>query len=75
MGIKETILKVLDKDNTSLAEKIQTLFREQGITIASILIAIGMVLGILVEALLSGGGGVAAQGKGGGDDKPENVKE
>ena len=33
---KKTIAKVLDKD-TSLAEKIQTLFREQGITIASIL--------------------------------------
>ena len=33
---KETIAKVLDKD-TSLGEKIRTLFREQGITIASIL--------------------------------------
>ena len=35
----ETIAKVLDKD-TSLAEKIQTLFREQGITIASILVEV-----------------------------------
>ena len=34
------IAKVLDKD-TSLAEKIQTLFREQGIMIASILMTIG----------------------------------
>ena len=34
----ETIAKVLDKD-TSLAEKIRTLFREQGIMIASILMA------------------------------------
>ena len=33
-SFKETIAKVLDKD-TSLAEKIRTLFREQGITIAS----------------------------------------
>ena len=32
--IKQTIEKVLDK-NTSLAEKIHTLFREQGITIFS----------------------------------------
>ena len=32
----ETIAKVLDKD-TSLGEKIRTLFREQGITIASML--------------------------------------
>ena len=53
---KETIAKVLDKD-TSLAEKIRTLFREQGITIASILTAIGMAIGVLVEALLPGGGG------------------
>ena len=40
-GFKETIAKVLDS-NTSLVEKIQTLFREQRITIASILTAIGM---------------------------------
>ena len=54
-SFKETIAKVLDKD-TSLAEKIRTLFREQGITIASILKAIGMAIGVLVEALLPGGG-------------------
>ena len=39
MSFKETIAKVLDKD-TSLGEKIRTLFREQGITIASILMDI-----------------------------------
>ena len=50
----ETIAKVLDKD-TSLDEKIRTLFREQGITIASILTAIGMAIGVLVEVLLPGG--------------------
>ena len=55
-SFKETIAKVLDKD-TSLAEKIGSLFREQGITIASILTAIGMAIGVLVEALLPGGGG------------------
>ena len=38
-SFKETIAKVLDKD-TSLAEKIRTLFREQGIMIASVLTAI-----------------------------------
>ena len=38
-NFKETIAKVLDKD-TSLAEKIKTLFKEQGITIASVLKAI-----------------------------------
>ena len=54
-SFKETIAKVLDKD-TSLGEKIRTLFREQGLTIASILTAIGMAIRVLVEALLPGGG-------------------
>ena len=47
MNFKETIAKVLDKD-TSLAEKIRMLFREQGIKIASILTAIGMAIGVLI---------------------------
>ena len=55
---------MLDKD-TSLGEKIRTMFREQGITIASILTAIGMAIGVLVEALLPGGGAAAASGAGG----------
>ena len=66
-SFKETIAKVLDKD-TSLCEKIRTLFREQGITIASILTAIGMATGVLVEALLPGGGGAIS----GGPPKDEN---
>ena len=48
-SFKETIAKVLNS-NTSLAEKIRNLFREQGITIASILTAIRMAIGVLVEA-------------------------
>ena len=60
-SLKETIAKVLDKD-TSLGEKIRTLFREQGITIASILTAIGMAIGVLVEALLPGKGAAASGG-------------
>ena len=47
MSFYEAIAKVLDRD-TSLAEKIRTLFREQGITIASILMAIGMAIGVLI---------------------------
>ena len=54
-SFRETIAKVLDKD-TSLGKKIRTLFREQGITITSILTAIGMAIGVLIEALLPGGG-------------------
>ena len=60
-SFKKTIAKVLDKD-TSLGEKIRTLFREQGITIASILMAIRMAIGVLVEALLPGGGGAISGG-------------
>ena len=61
---------MLDKD-TSLSEKIRTLFREQGITIASILTAIGIAIGVLVEALLPGGGGAIS---GGGEPPPKDEK-
>ena len=72
-SFKETIDKVLNKD-TSLAKKIRTLFREQGITIASILTAIGMAIGVLVhvEALLPGGGGGAVAS--GGEPPPKDEK-
>ena len=60
-SFKETIAKVLDRD-TSSGEKIRILFREQGITIASILTAIGMAIGVLVEALLPSGGATTASG-------------
>ena len=63
MSFKETIAKLLDKD-TSLAEKIRTLVREQGITIASILTAIRMAIGVLIEALSPGGGGAVTSGGG-----------
>ena len=72
MSFHETIAKVLDKD-TSLDEKIRTLFREQGITIASILTAIGMAIGVLVEALLPRNGG-AATVSGGGEPPPKDEK-
>ena len=71
MSFCETIAKVLDKD-TLLAEKIRTLFREQGITIASILMAIRMAIGVLVEALLPGGGGTSASD--GGEPPPKDEK-
>ena len=71
-SFKETIAKVLDKD-TSLGEKIRTLFREQGITIASILMAIRMAIGVLVEALLPGGGATTASG-GGVEPPPKDEK-
>ena len=61
-SFKEMIAKVFDKD-TSSGEKIRTLFREQGITIASIPTAIRMAIGVLVEALLPGGGAISGTGE------------
>ena len=52
--IRESIMKFLDKETGTLGERIRTLFKEQGITIVSILTAIGMTLGVLIEALLGG---------------------
>ena len=52
--IKESITKFLDKETGTLGERIRTLFKEQGLTIVSILTALGMTLGVLIEALLGG---------------------
>ena len=52
--IRESIMKFLDKETGTLGERIRTLFREQGITIISILTAVGMVIGVLIETLLKG---------------------
>ena len=74
ISFKETIAKVLDK-GTSLGEKIRTLFREQGITIASILTAIRIAIGVLVEALLPNGGGGAAAASGPPPKDEKGLKE
>ena len=52
--IRESIMKFLDKETGTLGERIRTLFKEQGITIISILTTLGMTLGVLIEALLGG---------------------
>ena len=52
--IKESITKFLDKETGTLGERMRTLFKEQGITIVSILTAVGMAIGVLIEALLGG---------------------
>ena len=49
--IKETIQTVLKEDKT-LGERIRTLFREQGITIVSVLTAFGMIIGTIVGAVI-----------------------
>ena len=57
--IKQTLEKILDSD-TSLAQKLRIIFREQGITLAAIFTAIGMIISTIVVALTGGGGGSAA---------------
>ena len=51
--IRETFRHILQED-TTLGERIRTLFREQGITVVSILTAIGMAISTLVLALTGG---------------------
>ena len=49
--IRESTTKFLDKETGTLGERIRTLFKEQGIMIVSILTAVGMAIGVLIEAL------------------------
>ena len=55
----ETISRILHED-TTLAERLRTLFGEQGVTLVSILTAIGMAISTLVLALTSGASGGSA---------------
>ena len=54
--IRETISRILHED-TTLAEHVRTLFREQGVTLVSILTAIGMAISTLVLSLTGGASG------------------
>ena len=69
--IRESIMKFLDKETGTLGERIRTLFKEQGITIVSILTAVGMAIGVLIEALLGAPSASAPKsgGTSGGDTK------
>ena len=65
--IKQIITKVLDQD-TSLAERIRTLFREQSITIFSILTALSMTISTIVLVIT----GVFGGRRGTGGSPPED---
>ena len=54
--IRESITKFFYKETGTLGERIRILFKEQGITVVSILMALGMTLVVLIEALLGGPG-------------------
>ena len=76
---RESITKFLDKETGTLDERIRSLFKEQGITIVSILTAVGMAIGGLIEALL-GGPSVSATtttsvSTSGGDGKGSGARE
>ena len=78
--IKESITKFLDKEMGTLGDRIRTLFKEQGITIVSILTAVGMAIGVLIEALLGSSSvstttsGVTSSGDGKGGGAREWIK-
>ena len=52
--IKETSNIVL-KEDTTLCDRLRILFREQGITIVSVLTVIGMIIGVIFEAVIPSG--------------------
>ena len=52
--IRESIMKFLDKETGTLGERIRALFKEHGITMVSILTALEMTIGVLIEAILEG---------------------
>ena len=68
--IRQTLEKVLDQD-TPLAERIRTLFREQGITIMSILTAFSMTISTIVLAITCVFG--VGRGKGGSPPKDKEA--
>ena len=67
--IRQTIDKIADKDR-SLKERLNILWREQGLTIISILTAIGMTISTLVLALLPG-----SSGSGSSSNHPHKVRD
>ena len=66
--IRQTVEQILDKDLT-LGEKVRLVFREQGITIAAVVTAIGLIIESIVTAL-SGGGGSSSS-----TSTPNNAKQ
>ena len=66
--ITQTLEKVPDQ-NTSLAERIRTLFREQGITIFAIITAFSMTISMIVLAITGAFGRVG----GGTEGSPEGI--
>ena len=64
----------MDKETGTLGERIRTLFKEQGITIVSILTVVDMAIGVLTETLL-GGPTVSTTTTSAGDGKDSGARE
>ena len=62
--IRQTIAKVLDSD-TTLGEKIRTIFREQGITIVAVLTAFSLIIATIVQAVTGAATNVTTGGTAG----------
>ena len=72
-----SITKFLDKETGTLGDRIRTLFKEQGATVVSILTAIGMAIGVLIEALLGDPmvSTTTSESTSGGDGKGSGARE
>ena len=68
--IRDTLYDFCE-DDLSLKERVKNVFREQGITIAAVITAIGTIISTLVLSLTGGGG----SGIPGGPSKPNKGKE
>ena len=69
--IRQTLDKIADGDRT-LKERLKILWREQGLTLVSVLTAIGMTISTLVLALLPSSGSAGAPG---GGKNPHKVRD
>ena len=67
--IRQTTEKVLDGD-TTLGEKIKTIFKEKGITIIAIITAVGTIISTIVLAIKNALG--ISSGSGGGGKPPKD---
>ena len=70
--IKQILEKVLDKD-TSLTERIRTLFCQQGVTIISVLTALSMTISTIAFAITGVFGGGGGAGSSASPTKDEGV--
>ena len=73
--IKGSITKFLDKEIGTLGERIRTLFREQGVTIASILTAIRMAIELLLGVSSVSTTTITSGSTSGGDGKGSGARE